>query len=454
MKTTLFLLGTLMCVFASVVPATAAETAENADSLISERKDKFPEEIQHRKLLDNTKVIFINTNEENQPAIDSVRTMINTFYVNQFRSFQDPRAPYFLFMSKDANLAMGIGGVVRMRGWFDWANPIPANGFSPMAIPIPRNPANRRQLKATPAGTGIFFTIIGKNTPLGNYMGYIEGNFDGYEHVGFKLKKAYFMINDWTVGYATSTFSDPAAQPPVIDGAGSNGKISKTNVLVRYLHTFKSNWSVAGSLEFPNSSIQVTSGVAEKSPDWIPDVAAFGQYQWDGGLSHVRLSGILRTISYRDMIAAKNRNKLGWGAQLSSMFRVADPLTLYAVASYGQGCSSYINDISGNSIDLVAEPGHPGDLYTPGALGLMFGAKYHFLPNLYASTTLSELQYFGKKPHTPDNYRYGLYGALSLFWDITPRIQVGAEYLAAKRVNFSGEHGNSNRIDALFMLSF
>ncbi|MCM1152651.1 MAG: DcaP family trimeric outer membrane transporter [Muribaculum sp.] len=415
---------------------------------------KYPEELARRDLLKNTKVIFINSEEGTAPKVDSVRTLINSFYLDQFRNFQDPKAPYFMFMSKDANLAMGIGGMVRMRGWFDWNNAVPANGFSPMAMPIPRDPTMKRQFKATPAGTGLFFTIIGRNSPIGNYMGYIEGNFDGYDHVGFKLKKAYFMINDWTVGYATSTFSDPAAQPPVIDGAGANGKISKTNVLVRYLHTFKNKWSVAGSLEFPSSGVTDESGNTKKCADWLPDVSAFGQYQWNDGLSHIWVSGVLRTLSYRDLLTSTNHTCMGWGAQLSSVVKVLHPLSLYAVAAYGSGISSFIGDLSGNGIDLVATPGKPGELYAPSALSLMFGAKYNFTSNIYASMTLSELQYYDKKPHDGTAYRYGLYGAWTLFWDITPRIQVGAEYLAGKRVNFDGSHTNANRIDALFMFSF
>ena len=62
---------------------------------------------------------------------DSIKALIEDFYYDQFRHFQDPDAPYFLFMSKDANLAMGIGGCVRMRGYYDWDGAIPASGFAP-----------------------------------------------------------------------------------------------------------------------------------------------------------------------------------------------------------------------------------------------------------------------------------------------------------------------------------
>lgn len=58
--------------------------------------------------------------EGDKPLADSVTNRIYEFYYDQFRHFQDPLAPYFLFMSKDANLAMGVGGCVRMRGWYDW----------------------------------------------------------------------------------------------------------------------------------------------------------------------------------------------------------------------------------------------------------------------------------------------------------------------------------------------
>ena len=59
--------------------------------------------------------------EGDKPSPTDERALLDIFYYDQFRNAQDPRAPYFLFMSRDANFAMGLGGVVRMRGWYDWA---------------------------------------------------------------------------------------------------------------------------------------------------------------------------------------------------------------------------------------------------------------------------------------------------------------------------------------------
>ena len=239
---------------ALAVPAVASASDSIASAALN------PEQIQTDKLIRSTKII--NIGGESDPEIshaDSAYRLIGRFYADQFRNFQDPRAPYFMFMSKNADLAMGIGGLVRMRGWFDWNGSIPANGFSPYMIQIPKDPTNMRKLDATPAGTGLFLTLLAHKPWLGYLTAYIEGNFDGYNHVGFKLKKAYVTINDLTVGYATSTFCDPAALAPTIDGAGANGKIDRTNVLVRYMHTFKGHWTVGGSFEFPKSSLDAVS---------------------------------------------------------------------------------------------------------------------------------------------------------------------------------------------------
>lgn len=447
-----YLLSVLLLHSGLFIAQSHAQTV--ADSLPVVKQNLLPEEIERNKVIDNTKVIVVNSEPGEAPSQDSIRSLMTRFYVNQFRHFQDPRTPYFMFMSKDANLAMGVGGVVRMRGWFDWNGSVPANGFAPVAIQIPKQADNMKTLKATPAGTALFFSMIGRNQRIGDFMGYIEANFNGYEHLDFRLKKAYFIVNDWEVGYDDSSFSDPAAQPPTIDGAGPNGRISKTNVLVRYMHTFKDKWTVAGSFEFPQSGVTDQAGLTQKCSDYVPDIAAFGQYQWDGGYSHVRLAGLLRTISYRDLLLNKTKNTIGWGVQLSSVFKIVNPLSVYALAAYGNGIGSYMGDIADNKLDLVPDADHPGKLTAPAALGLTFGAKYNFTSNIFACISLSELNYFAEKPKISDDYRYGLYGSATLFWDITPRVRVGAEYLAAKRVNNGGAHANANRVDALFQFSF
>ncbi|MDE5989651.1 MAG: hypothetical protein K2H17_09660, partial [Duncaniella sp.] len=74
-----------------------------------------PVEEGHQNLVNDHKIIFFGQGDD--PQADSIRNLVENFYYDQFRSFQDPQAPYFLFMSRDSQLAMGIGGMVRMRGY-------------------------------------------------------------------------------------------------------------------------------------------------------------------------------------------------------------------------------------------------------------------------------------------------------------------------------------------------
>lgn len=386
--------------------------------------------------------------------VDSLRNMLDMFYYDQYRHYQDPRAPYFMMMSRGGELSMGVGGMVRLRGFYDWNGSIPANGFAPYLIPIPKDPTSMRRLSATAAGTGLFFTILGRNTKIGNFMAYFQADFSGYQNRGFKIKKAYITVGDWTAGLATSTFEDTAAEPQTIDGAGANGVNSHTGVLVRYMHTFKNHWTIGAGLEFPESSTAADGVYTKACSDYLPDVAAFGQYQWNGGASHIRLSGLMRTLAYRDLTAEKNYNVLGWAAQVSTVIKVIPQMDVYGIASVGQGHESYTTDLAVGNFDLIAKPNEKGRLYAPTAVGYVLGAQYYFKPNLYSNLCLSEQRYYPKDNPGDGQYKYGLYGALNLFWDITSRFEVGIEYLAGKRMNFNGTHGSANRITGMLMLSF
>lgn len=394
------------------------------------------------------------TNAYDEIKNDSLEKLLNIFYIDQFRHFQDPKAPYFMFMSKNGDLAFGVGGQVKVKGYYDWNGSIPSINFSPYDIPIPKDPSSMRNLAASVSGTGLFFTLLGNNKLLGNFMAYFQADFAGYNNRGFRIKKAYITIKDWTAGYTVTTFEDTKAEPSTVDGAGPNGINSRKNILVRYLHTFKKHWSVAGSVEFPSQSISYDGINTKASKPYIPDIAAFVQYQWGGGASHLRLSGLLRTLTYRNLIKNKNYNVTGWGLQLSTVINPILPLNLYGIISTGQGHASYTTDLGNGDFDLIPVEGKNGELYAPWAAGIVFGAEYFITPKIYMNVAFSEQTYYPKINPKDDQYKYGLYAVGNIFWDITSRFQIGLEYLHGKRMNFSGKNGSADRIMAQLMLSF
>lgn len=384
---------------------------------------------------------------------DSVRELIEMFYLDQFRSFSDPEAPYFLFMSRDATLAMGIGGAVRMRGYYDWNGAMPGAAFSPYLVPMTPDPAQRRHFATTPSGTCLFFRVLGRNRTLGHYQIYIEANFTGYNSRDFKLKKAYATLNDFTIGYATSTFSDPAAVAPIIDAQGPSNKISNTNVLVRWMPRLSSHWVAAVSAETPVTQAADYSGQTKGVDAWVPDGAAFVQYEW-GRSSHVRLSATVRSLSYRDLAAKRNHYLAGWGAMLSSVAHPVPQMTTYLTLNYGRGYAGLGGDLSMGNYDLVPDPTNPDRLYAPKSLGWAVGVQWNFRPNIFMSAGASATHYMPRSGSLADEYHRGLMAHVNAYWNLTARIQVGAEFDFGRRVNIGGAHHNSYRANLMAQFSF
>ena len=422
-----------------------------AEDITDEKQDKVLISDQRiSDMKDNTHVLY----EGNVNTKDSLTKLLNIFYYDQFRHFQDPRAPYFMFLSKNGKLALGVGGQVKVRGYFDWNGAIPNVGFIPYDIPIPKDPTNMRDLSASPSGTGLFFTLLGSNKLLGNFMAYFQADFSGYNQRGFRIKKAYLTFREWTVGYATTTFEDTMAEPSTVDGAGPNGINSKKAVLIRYMLPFKKHWTVAGSLEFPNESISSDGIHTSACSPYIPDLAAFLQYQWDNGASHLRLSGLLRTLTYRDLMTARNYDIIGWGLQLSTVVNPLPSLSLFGIISTGQGHASYTADLGNGEFDLIPVQNKEGKLYAPWAAGFVAGVQYYFNKKIFSNLAFSEQTYYPhSRPHD-SSYKYGYYAVGNVFWDITPRLEIGLEYLHGKRKNFNGDSGSANRVMAMLMVSF
>jgi hypothetical protein len=406
---------------------------------------------------ESTKIIYIDgrpaSEETVRQDIDSIRQVVSMFYYDQFRHFQDPDAPYFLFMSKDNNLAMGVGGGVRMRAYYDWDGAVPTSSFAPYTIPIPANPASMRRFATTPAGTYLFFRVIGRNKLMGNYQLYIECDFTGYQSRDFRLKRAYATVHDFTFGYAASTFSDPAALPPVVDAAGVNNKFSGTSVLARYMPCLRDRWYLGVSVETPSTTTDVSDGKTAPVSEWLPDAAALVQYEWAAG-QHVRLSGIVRSLSYRDLVNGVNHSVAGWGVQLSSVAHPWSRVTTYATVNYGRGYASLGGDMQYGGYDLVPEPGVAGKMYAPESWGWCLGAQYNFKPNLFATVSASQMRYMPKAGMDPDEYKYGMFACANVFWSILPRVTVAAELDWGFRRNYSGSGRQAHRANLMAAFTF
>ncbi len=398
-------------------------------------------------------VMIIGGNEAQKPSSDSIRSLIENFYIDQFRNYQDPAAPYFLFMSHDANMAMGVGGVVRMRAYYDPGNSMPGASFTPYNVPMGDTPLNRNHFGTTPSGTSLFLRVLGRNSRIGSYQLYIQAKFNGYQGRDFKLSKAYATINDWTVGYATSTFSDGSAIAPTVDANGSTMSMDFSALLVRWMHQFKSGVTLAASVETPEMTIQSDGTTVAGRSATVPNFAAMVQYQWAKD-QHVRLSAITRVLPYRDLVNGTNHSPMGYGLQLSTVFNPVSPLTVYAIGNIGRSYSNVGGDFLMGQYDLVENLDSPGRLRTVPSWSYFLGLGYHFSHKVSASVTFGQARNMTSAPRAADGYKYGLYGAANVFYNITPRITVGAEANFGRRQNFDGDHAWARRVGAMCQFSF
>ncbi|MCM1163227.1 MAG: hypothetical protein NC339_03125 [Muribaculaceae bacterium] len=408
-------------------------------------------------MMRDERVILLGDRDRGEPSMESQRRLIEQFYINQFENTRQPDAPYFLFMSRDANLAMGIGGNVKLRTYFDPGNSLPGSSFAPYDIPMTRDELNRNHWAWTPDGTALYFRVIGHSSKVGTYQVYIKAKFNGGTSNNFKLNKAYATLNDWTVGYATSTFSDGAAEPPTVDATGTTLSMDYTTMLVRYLHSFgKTGFSVAASIEDPSMSFEtvyLSDGSASAKPrvQSVPDILAMAQYQWAPG-QHVRISGIVRWLPYRNLVNNTNHSLHGWGFQLSTVLNPLRPLTLYGTLNFGRSYTNNTGNFLLSAYDLVGVSGHDGRMSTIPSWSYLIGATYHFSHKLFTTVSFGQARVTDSKLSDP--YKYGLYGAANIFYNLTPRIQFGGEVSVGKRQEFSGAHAYARRLSAMAQFTF
>ena len=382
------------------------------------------------------------------------RHLVAVLYDSENLHFSDPSAPRFLFLDRKGKVALGIGGYLKGTVQYDFDGSIDDGAsLSTFDIPVPNNPAQRSQFYGNANHSTIFLQLVGRSDKFGYYSAYIQTTFqgDGPQGYGVKVKQAYMRVGYVTAGLANSTFVDGAAGTPVVEDAGPSGEMSRKNVLVRYAPRFSDHLSGAIGVEVaPVTS--TFNDVTQKINQRVPDIPVYLQYEWGGGKSHVRASGLLRNMSYRDLVEHSNRFKTGWAVQLSGVFNIYY-LTLFAQGAYGRGYGAYINDMGGNELDMVYD-GTTGKMTAPKTANFELGASYSFSPKFSLTGTFSKAMTFGLSDLPATTYRYGQYLGVNAFYEIVPELTLGLQYFRGWRKDYSDVTGHANSVMAMMKYSF
>lgn len=388
---------------------------------------------------------------------DNAGSLLAVLYDNSDMHFSEPNAPRFLFLDREGKVAFGIGGYLKGTLQYDFNGSIDDGpDFTTYDIPTPYNPAQASQFYGNANHSTLFLQLVGNTSRFGYYQMYIQTNFtgNGAKGYGLKLKQAYLKLGYVTAGLTNSTFVDGAAGTPVIDDQGPAGEMSAKNILVRYAPRFNDHLSAAISVETPSAGYTLGEDqTIEKINQRAPDVPAYVQYQWADGASHIRLSGLARFLSYRDLASGKNRFQTGWAAQLSGIVKATPSLKFYYQGALGRGYAHYINDLADADMDLVETP-TPGKMKAPKMANFEIGARYNFNPKLFVSASYSQARLYGVSYLGGDTYRYGQYVSVSGFYNIIDELSVGVEYLHGTRINVNHTSGHANRIEGMIQYTF
>lgn len=381
--------------------------------------------------------------------------LVAILYDTRDLHFTDPSSPRFLFLDREGKVALGIGGYIKGTAQYDFDGAIDDGAsFITYDIPVPANPAQKEQFYGNANHSTLFLQLVGRSPRFGYYQVYAQTQFTGGGKGGYglTLKQAYLKVGYVTAGLANSTFVDASAGTPVIDDQGPSGEMSRKNVLVRYAPRFSDHISGGIGIEMPAVSMTTDASTAKINPR-VPDLPLYVQYEWGGGNNHLRFSALWRNQSYRDLKTARNRFSTGWALQLSGLAHLTKNFAIYYEGACGRGYGSYLNDLSGNGMDLVYSS-EEGKMKSPAMSNLEVGFRYDASSKVYFSGLYSEVRTYKLGYLGPDTYKSSRYVGASGYYKLASDLTIGLEYLWGHRKNYSGAGNHANRVIALLQYSF
>ena len=380
--------------------------------------------------------------------------LISIFNDPERKRFHDPGAPRFLLTDRKGRFALGIGGYVKAVGEYDFGGISDDVDFYPSLIPNKGQTKVRNQFQVDATTSTIFLKLVGRTKNLGDLVVYTAGNFRG-DGKTFELQNAYASFLGFTIGYDYGLFMDLSALPPTIDFAGPNGQIFYRATQFRYERKFGKGWKAGIGVEMPTVD-GITNTHMNISKQRMPNFPAYLQYGWNSS-SLIRVAGIVRSMTYDNLVDNKLDSEVGWGAFVSSTFNLSKKLQFFGQASYGKGIGQFLNDLSNLNVDIVPDPVKEGAMQVLPMMGWYAGLQYNICPKIFVSSTYSQSRLYSDNdyPETPSGqYRYGQYLVANVFWNVTSDLQVGAEYLRGWRTDFNDETRHANRMNVSVQYSF
>lgn len=386
-------------------------------------------------------------------------------------------APSFAVMTKNKSFVMTIGGSINAILGYDIGNNLykqPGAGISfvTSAIPVPAVKGHKGDFYINPFNSAVDMQIVGLANTKNEISAYVKIGTDG-NNFDLVLLRAYMTWRNFTFGQKLTLLQDCyACQPPTIDPEGPSGCVSNVAYEISYTSPYYNGFRYAVGLDMPSyyssngiyrghdypkfDGTQVTD--YKDAEQLVPDIPAWVEYrfsQWN----RIRLSGIIRNFSYKDNLADKTRHSTGWGVMLSGNASPSDNFIFYYQLAYGRGIGNYLQDIAGKPISFIPDDGRPGHMKASPMMGINGGVTFNATKKLQFNAMFSESRVWDVSAYCnalPEgqNYKYALYAAANCFYNITPYLQWGIEYLWGHRQTWNMGGAHDSRIQTQLQFTF
>jgi len=279
----------------------------------------------------------------------------------------------------------------------------------------------------------------------------------------FRLRHAYGELGKFGAGQYWTVFGDTDAYPNTFEYWGPNGLVWFRNIQFRWM-PLKGRNSITIGLEKPGASAD-QGNFADRielqgiKPQFsLPDLT--GHVRWDRDWGHIQLSGIVRSIKWKDLNndgIDLSGSKVGFGGSFSSHFNFNKSNIGRFQTTFGTGIENYMNDAPVD-VGLKLRPGdtaRPVEGVTLPVFGMSAFLDHTWNKKFTSSFGYSMLNIDNSDGQAADAFHRGHYGIANLLYSPMPNVVLGGEFQWGRRENFLDGFGvNDFRIQFSFKYNF
>ncbi len=454
---------TLRLVIVSILFVVTSSTISTAFAQRHHQHDKYSPTV-YLISVKETDTIYPNaaaTMQQNIAAANAAMEQTILDYKETHRQgFQQAEKPMFLFSTKNNKFSFAIGGFINLRASYGFDGIVDNIDFVPYDIPIPGNYATKQRLGMDATTSRLYIKAIANSRALGRVVIFMDADFRGGSAHSYtpRVRSAYVSFKGLTIGRDVTTFCDLMAAPNTIDFQGPNAYNFRFATMIRYeFSLWRDIFKMGVAAEMPNvSATYGTENHFAALPQRMPDFPVYMQFSWGKDrLSHIRASAVFRNMYAYDLSRDRNTSLFGWGVQASGRIHVLNFLDIFFNGVYGEGITPYIQDLTGSGLDFTPNPLRPTSIQTMPMYGWQAAAQINISRRWSVSGGYSAVNVQRKNRfYTEDQYKQGQYIFGNVFFHLTPRMKIAAEYLYGVRKNMDGAKNHANRINVMAQYNF